>query len=157
MSILIGVTFELVIRCWISFHRRQQNRTRRERIAVTESEKLCHLFRQIEKCGADVDDYRDCALEMVAACVAYVQCVIDTEMFRVMRNTLDGQTYRERAQRLDRNRSICHNALIANVNAVNRISERLGVEKVYEGAEERSQYGDYALALVSDVFDKRVR
>lgn len=94
---------------------------------------------------------------MVAACVAYVQCVIDTEMFRVMRNTLDGQTYRERAQRLDRNRSICHNALIANVNAVNRISERLGVEKVYEGAEERSQYGDYALALVSDVFDKRVR
>lgn len=147
--------FAFFIRRWI-FSSSLENKIRKEEINITESEKLCHLFLQIENSGADAANYQDCALEMVAACAAYIQCVINAEMFRVMRNTLDGQTYREQAQQLDRNRSACHNALIANVNVVNRIGERLGVGKVYKGTEDRSQYGDYALALVSDIFNKRV-
>ena len=46
---------------------------------------------------------------------------------------IDGEQYRTQRSALDKNRTIAHNALIANVNLLNRMAVSAGVEPIYDG------------------------
>ena len=46
-------------------------------------------------------------------------------------------------------------ALIATVNSVNSFCDSHGVPHIYTGGTERRAYGDFAMELVADIFEKR--
>lgn len=45
----------------------------------------------------------------------------------------DPEKYRQSIQSLDRARTVCHNAVLANVNILNRMAENAKLPLVYEG------------------------
>ena len=45
----------------------------------------------------------------------------------------DPEKYRQSIQSLDRARTVCHNAILANVNILNRMAENAKLPLVYEG------------------------
>jgi len=57
---------------------------------------------------------------------------------------------------LDESRSRIHNSLIAQIQIVNRLCEKYGIEKVYQGGQERRQQGDFAMELVKQYFLNRI-
>ena len=63
---------------------------------------------------------------------------------------------------MDRMRTTCHNAVIANVSIMNRLAEQTGLPPVYDGivSEERpyrTELADAILAFVANVITYRVR
>lgn len=68
---------------------------------------------------------------------------------------LDGEAARDALQASDRERTAAHNAFIASVGAVNRVCDKHGFPPIYTGAETRREYGDFAMAIVSEIFEKR--
>ena len=75
---------------------------------------------------------------------------------------IDDETFREEYPAMDRVRTTCHNAVIANVSIMNRLTEQAGLPPVYDGivSEERpyrTELADAILAFVADVITNRVR
>lgn len=102
-------------------------------------------------------DELELVLDMANACAEYVSAVTRMELVRQQGNKMmDGAEYRAEVERLDTNRSRIHNTLIGQIDAVNRLCERKGVEPLYQGGKERREYGDFAIALVDAVFGERL-
>lgn len=85
----------------------------------------------------------------------YVAAV--TEMECSVRNMqgLKGQDYRDRVSQTDTARTRAHNAFIDAVNLANRLAESVNAEKIYTGSSERRAYGDFAFAIVKEIFESR--
>ena len=64
---------------------------------------------------------------------------------------MDGEQYRTKRAELDKRRTTAHNALLANVNLLNRMAAAVGIEPVYDGtvSEERP----YRRMVADAVFD----
>ena len=92
---------------------------------------------------------------MMLSAAEYVRAVTVMETASANVADRDFEEAREPKESTDRTRSNAHNDLIACVNAVNRICDKHGVLRVYTGGEARREYGDFAFALVSDVFTNK--
>lgn len=57
--------------------------------------------------------------------------------------------------RIDQSRSRAHNSLISQIDIINRLCEKYGLEPVYTGLDERRAKGDWAMKMVLDYFDTR--
>jgi hypothetical protein len=68
---------------------------------------------------------------------------------------LDPEDFKEERESTDRTRSNDHNAFISSVDAVNKICDAHGVPRIYTGGTERRAYGDFAMELIADIFEKR--
>jgi len=94
--------------------------------------------------------------DFINDCGAYVEKVtameaaMATERFR-----LDPSDYRELIMRLDRNRKLAHDALIASVRVVNRLCLAYDVPKAYEGPDERIPIAEFAKNVVDEYFQER--
>jgi len=82
--------------------------------------------------------------------VTGMEAAIATERFR-----LDPADYRELIVRLDRNRKLAHEALIASVRVVTRLCLAYQVPKVYEGPDERIPIAEFAKEVVDEYFAER--
>lgn len=104
----------------------------------------------------DPDDF-EFVMEMLALANRYVSCVANMEFIRRYGGKIkEPREHREEITRLDASRSRTHDALISQVNAVNRLCECVGVEKIYTGGEDRREYGDFAMELVNAIFGERL-
>ena len=75
---------------------------------------------------------------------------------------IDEEMFREEYPAMDRVRTNCHNAVIANVSIVNRLADQAGLAPIYDGtvSEERpyrTQMADAVLGFIGDVVLNRVR
>ena len=75
-------------------------------------------------------------------------------------NNTDKENYQDVVTRADRSRRALHNSLLTNVNILNRLAERQGVSKVYDGtvSEERPYRREVAnavLAFVEEIIKER--
>lgn len=92
---------------------------------------------------------------MIHNAAEYVRAVVIMETAACNVAGLDAAEAREAKESTDRARSLAHDAFISSVNSVNRICERRGVPPIYDGGCERREYGDFAIALVDEIFTKR--
>lgn len=74
--------------------------------------------------------------------------------------TLERVEYQDALQGLDGARTACHNGLLAKVNMLNRMAEKVGVGPIYGGtvSEEmpyRRQVADAVLSFVESVVSSR--
>ena len=85
----------------------------------------------------------------------YVRSVVAMEVVAARVADLDPEDFKEESESTDRTRSNDHNAFISSVDAVNKICDAHGVPRIYAGGTERRAYGDFAMELVEDIFEKR--
>lgn len=85
----------------------------------------------------------------------YVRAVIIMEASASNVQGLDGEEFRQDRQSTDRSRTYAHNAFISSVDSVNRICDKYQLPRIYTGSTERRAYGDFALQLVTDIFENR--
>ena len=85
----------------------------------------------------------------------YVRSVIAMEVVAARVTDLDPEDFREERESTDRTRSNDHNAFIESVNRVNEICDAHGVPHIYNGSDQRREYGDFAMELVADIFAGR--
>ena len=85
----------------------------------------------------------------------YVRSVVAMEVVAARVADIDPEDFREERESTDRTRSNDHNAFISSVDAVNKICDAHGGPRIYTGSTERRAYGDFALELVADIFEKR--
>ena len=102
------------------------------------NERTLHLL--IDALGNDAD-----LLSLIDDCLAsfesYHNAVYKLETYKMLHNgnIKNGEIYRDTVMELDRNRTVCHNAVIANVSILNRLADMNNLPHVYEGivSEER--------------------
>ena len=95
------------------------------------------------------------SLDFIKSCIEsfeqYHKAVFDDQMFQIIYGggALDGDEYRERRSSVDRTRTIHHNSIISNVNILNRMANKAGIEPVYNGvvSEERPYRREVANAV----------
>jgi hypothetical protein len=57
--------------------------------------------------------------------------------------------------RIDQSRTRAHNSLISQIDIVNRLCEKYGLEPVYNGPDERRIKGDWAVDMINEYFRAR--
>jgi hypothetical protein len=67
----------------------------------------------------------------------------------------DVAEYQALVKELDFNRRTAHDAAIASVNILNRMCDKVGVEPIYSGSQDRSEIGDFCGKIVGEYFDGR--
>ena len=85
----------------------------------------------------------------------YVRAVAIMEVAAANVADLDPDEFKEERESTDRARSAAHNAFISSVDAVNKIFDTHGIPRIYTGGTERRAYGDFAMELIADIFEKR--
>lgn len=93
--------------------------------------------------------------KMVLAAGDYVRIVIQMKTKSLNYAGRTGEELRSAVQESDRERSSCHNALISCVDIANRICSAHNQPPIYTGSSARREYGDFAIALVSEIFSVR--
>ena len=83
----------------------------------------------------------------------YHEAVYKQEMYNLVHsgNVRNGELHRDTLEELDRTRTVCHNAVIANIGILNRLAEMNGLSPVFDGivSEERP----YRRILADEVFE----
>ena len=100
-------------------------------------------------------DERELIDTMLSDCAEYVLAV--SKHIRAKNNYLgrEQDAYRSAVSEADSSRTIFHNSLISSVDIVNRIFALHDFPPIYTGGPVRRNYGDFALALVSELFEAR--
>ncbi|MFW6024854.1 MAG: DUF3232 domain-containing protein [Candidatus Woesearchaeota archaeon] len=100
----------------------------------------------------DLDMVNDC----IKDCATYIERVVAMEAaIKVLRFRLEPEKYRSKIADLDRARKDAHNALIASINAVNRMTTYYNVEPIYNGEDDRYAKAEFAKAVVDIYFKER--
>ena len=85
----------------------------------------------------------------------YVRSVVVMEVVAAKVQDLDDEDYKDMRESTDRTRSNDHNTFIDSVKRVNEICDAHGVPRIYNGSEQRREYGNFAMELVADIFAER--
>ncbi len=78
------------------------------------------VLNAIERCIISFEEYHSCIFKM------------ETWM-KIYANTASSQDYKDNVTSLDKSRTLQHNALIGNVNLLNRLAEKNNLPLVYDG------------------------
>ncbi|MBQ3356233.1 MAG: DUF3232 domain-containing protein [Oscillospiraceae bacterium] len=83
----------------------------------------------------------------------YHAAVMEDQLFPLVYSDggIDAEQYRSRRSSLDKRRTVAHNALIANVNLLNRMAAAADVEPIYDGVV--SEESPYRRMLANAVFE----
>lgn len=103
------------------------------------------------------DDLIKSVEETIRLCGQYVFKVNNMEGAFITANLImENREYREYINELDTDRHNTHERLIPSVKLLNNICRMVGVEPIYRGdLEERIEIGDFALDVVSELFQTR--
>ncbi len=95
--------------------------------------------------------------ELIESASDYVRRVNVLEIgLMVGRYNKEGSEYREYIEKLDKQRSNAHNALISNVKIINRLCRKNNLPPIYRGNEdERIEVAEFAQKVVEELFNTR--
>lgn len=99
---------------------------------------------------------REFVEQMIKSAADYVRQVTIMESVAANFAGRENEEYRVKLSTEDSARTGIHNGLITNVNAVNRMCEKYNLPPIYEGSSARREYGDFAIALVDEIFNARM-
>lgn len=92
---------------------------------------------------------------MLLSAANYIQAVAEMETKALNYAGRPAQELRDAVSESDSARTRAHDSLIAAVNVANRICIAHGMEPLYTGDSVRRHYGDFALALTTEIFEQR--
>jgi len=98
---------------------------------------------------------REMIEEMIFAASDYLNAVTVMEVSALNIAGRTGDALRTTVSETDRSRTNVHNKLIICVDAANRICGMHDLPPLYTGGSLRRNYGDFALALVREIFENR--
>lgn len=103
-----------------------------------------------EYCSADLKALD----ELVRDCESYVVSVTTMErILTIQRHRLDPESYREAMQKADNHRRMLHEAMMASLEMVNRMSTQVyGGEKLFTFAD-RHEAAEIAFQIVEEYFE----
>lgn len=114
------------------------------------------LFRDED---TDEEAAKECAEETLQdaleSILRYPNCVIHmSNMMELWRTVLcyEGEDYRDRVEKLDKDRRIKHDAAIAAISMLNRICKILGIDQFDVNLNDRYAVGDWIGAFCGEVF-----
>ena len=107
--------------------------------------------------GSNAAEDLETVYDVLLSCADYVRCVVASETLRVQRGGMDSAELGARFEELDHRRTHCHDGMITNIRMLNNLCILYQVPPLYLGDEDRAHYGDFAIALVHDIFDARQR
>lgn len=95
--------------------------------------------------------------DLISSASDYVRRVNVLEIgLMVGKYNKEGAEYREYIEKLDKQRSNAHNALITNVKIINRLCKNNDLASIYSGNEEdRIQVAEFAQNVVEELFSTR--
>lgn len=95
--------------------------------------------------------------DLIESASGYVRRVNVLEIgLMVGRYNKEGSEYREYIEKLDKQRSNAHNALISNVKIINRLCRKNNLQLIYQGNEEdRIEVAEFAQKVVEELFNTR--
>ncbi|WP_411682902.1 DUF3232 domain-containing protein [Clostridium thailandense] len=95
--------------------------------------------------------------DLIESASDYVRRVNVLEIgLMVGRYNKEGSEYREYIEKLDKQRSNAHNALISNVKIINRLCRKNNLQPIYQGnEEERIEVAEFAQKVVEELFNTR--
>lgn len=116
------------------------------------------ILSQLQHLSEQCSDPELCACieTMIASAADYVAVVTQMEAIRLNFSGRTGQDLRASVGSADQKRHTAHDALIADVNLVNRICSLYQMEPVYTGSDARREYGAFAFRLVQEIFESRM-
>ena len=100
-------------------------------------------------------DEQELIEQMVHSAADYVRQVVIMESTSMNLAGRTNEDFRQKKLETDETRSRIHNGLIHKVDIVNRICENHNMPVIYAGDRHRRCYGDFALELVSEIFENR--
>lgn len=114
------------------------------------------ILNQLRTLSETCDDelYRECIESMILKAAEYVEIVTRMETLSMNFPARKGEELRQMVSEADSRRHAVHDALISEVDIVNRICERCGMAPVHTGPARR-EYADFAFRLVQEIFDNR--
>ena len=79
---------------------------------------------------------------------------------KLLRGTVEAQQYQEEITGMDRKRTDCHNAVLANVSMLNRMAAMINLPPIYDGTISREQpyrrqVADAVLQYVQEIILER--
>ena len=79
---------------------------------------------------------------------------------KILRGTVETQRYQEEVTSMDRKRTDCHNAVLANVSMLNRMAAMINLPPIYDGTISREQpyrrqVADAVLQYVQEIILER--
>jgi carboxylesterase type B len=95
--------------------------------------------------------------DLISSASDYVRRVNVLEIgLMVGKYNKEGAEYREYIEKLDKQRSEVHNALITNVKIINRLCRKNNLPLIYQGnEEERVEIAEFAQQVVDELFSSR--
>ena len=114
------------------------------------------LLQKIELMKKHFDaEEMECVEDMILKAAKYVQAVVLMET--TARNWIgrNGEEHRDAISSTDGARRMAHNSLIAATDIVNRLCMNHDLPLIYTDDQVRRHYGDFALALVMEIYEKR--
>lgn len=103
----------------------------------------------------DWSDMAENVVETLHACAGYVELVTSQEgMIQNARFRMDPPEFRAYVMNLDRTRRIQHEALMTEVNVLNRLCKMVGLPPIAPNVDEnrRETYFDFAKQVVDEYF-----
>jgi hypothetical protein len=92
----------------------------------------------------------------------YHQCIFEMEIKKAVFSyeNMSGEDYQEMISQLDNARTVKHNSVISNVNALNRLAEKYNIAPVYTGVVSKEQpyrreIADAVLGFVEQMVKER--
>ena len=82
---------------------------------------------------------------------------METQMMIAKHRIDDPREYQDLVTRLDSGRRAAHEGAIASVGMLNRICDMSGIEKIYDGPDDRISIGDFCGEIVNEFFKDRSR
>jgi len=114
------------------------------------------LMDQIVTLSSQCDeDERELIERMLLSAADYVRVVIHMRTKALNYAGRTGEALRTLVEQSDRDRTSSHNALISYVDIVNRICVSHSMPPIYTGSSTRREYGDFAYALITEIYEKR--
>lgn len=124
-------------------------------------ERVVNLLDAISKKNEKDPSVKDFIYNAVKSCldnfVGYTNSVYMAETTMMMNRfrNVDVQEYQEAVSRTDTSRRNAHEAAIASTNMLNRICDSVGVDRVYDGPDDRIAIGDFCGQIVNEFFEDR--
>ena len=114
------------------------------------------LMDQITALSSQCDeDERELVERMILSAADYVRAVIHMRTIAINYAGRTGEELRTLVEQSDHDRTTFHNALISYVDIVNRICVSHSMPPIYTGSSLRREYGDFAYALITEIYEKR--
>ena len=126
-------------------------------------ERVMNLLNEIDRQQPRGSGLRDMMFSAVEngfdSFVGYVNSVyhMETSMLISQFRIDDPIEFQAKVKALDDGRRRNHDGAIAAINMLDRICDKLGIEPIYGGSQDRNEIGDFCGAFVNEYFDNRVK